>query len=85
MVLTDKLMAEEKVWQVVRGFEEKVKVQSDSPTVNKETLHMLLTVVATEGWRIKSRDVKSAYLQGKRLEREVYMVPLHPWREGSLV
>ena len=77
-VLTDKSTKEEKKIKarlVVRGFEEKVKVQVDSPTGSRETLHMLLTVAATQGWRIKSGDVKSAYLQGEKLDREVYMVP----------
>ena len=77
-VLTDKSTEKEKKVKarlVARGFEEKVKVQADSPTGSKETLHMLLTVAATWGWKIKSGDVKSAYLQGERLDREVYMVP----------
>ena len=58
---------------VARGFEEKVRVQADSPTGIKETLNMLLTVAATKGWKIKIGDVKSAYLQGEKLDREVYM------------
>ena len=49
-VLTDKSTEKEKKVKarlVARGFEEKVKVQADSPTGSKETLHMLLTVAAT--------------------------------------
>lgn len=76
-VLMDKLMADKKVKArlVVRGFKEKVKVQLDLSTGSKETVHMLLTVAETKGWRIKGGDVKSDYLQGKWLDREVYMVP----------
>ena len=87
-VLTDKSTAEEtkvKARLVARGFEEKVKVQTDSPTGSKETLHMLLTVAATQGWGIKSGDVKSAYLQGERLDREVYMVPPPERRKPGMI
>ena len=87
-ILTDKSTEEEKKVKarlVARGFEEKVKVQADSPTGSKETLHMLLTVAATKGWRIKSGDVKSAYLQGERLDREVFMVPPLERRKPGMV
>ena len=65
-ILTDKSTEKEKKVKarlVARGFEEKVKVQADSPTGSKETLHMLLTVAVTKGWKIKSGDVKSVYLR----------------------
>ena len=57
----DKLMADKKVKArlVVRGFKEKVKVQLDLSTGSKETVHMLLTVAETKGWRIKNGDVNS--------------------------
>ena len=71
-------MAEEKKVKarlVCRGFEELVKVQADSPTASKETLHMLLAIAATKGWTIKSGDIKNAYLQGEHLDRDIYMEP----------
>ena len=77
-VLTDKSTETEsriKARLVCRGFEEEVKIQSDSPTGGKETLHILLAIAASKEWRIKSGDVKNAYLQGTMLEREVYMEP----------
>ena len=77
-VLTDKSTNEEKRVKarlVCRGFEENVDVQRDSPTCSKETLHILLALASTKGWRIKSADVKNAYLQGEKLEREVWMEP----------
>ena len=52
-----------------------MRVQADSPTGINATLNMLLTVAATKGWKIKIGDVKSGYLQGEKLDREVYMVP----------
>ena len=77
-VLTDKSTNEEKRVKarlVCRGFEENVDVQRDSPTCSKESLHILLALASTKGWRIKSADVKNAYLQGEKLEREVCMEP----------
>ena len=67
----DKLMADKKVKArlVVRGFKEKVKVQLDSPTGIKDTLHMLLTVAATKGWRIKSGDIKAPIFRASSLTR----------------
>ena len=77
-ILTDKSTPQEvkvKARLVCRGFEETVEVQADSPTGSKETLHMLLCIAATKGWKIKSGDVKNAYLQGEKLDREVFMEP----------
>ena len=48
---------------VCQGFEEAIEVQADSPTENKETLRLLLSIAATKGWKIKSGDVKNAYLR----------------------
>ena len=50
-ILTDKSTMEErkvKARLVYRGFEESVKVQSDSPTGSRETLHMVLAVAASK-------------------------------------
>jgi transposase InsO family protein len=60
---------------VARGFEEKDEVPSDSPTVDKSTMRLLLIICQSEGWVLESSDVKSAFLQGCRLDREVLMKP----------
>ena len=77
-IMTDKSTDIEKKVKarlVCRGFEESVKVQADSPTGSKETLHMLLSIAATKEWKVKSGDVKNAYLQGEALDRDVFMEP----------
>ena len=77
-ILTDKSTPTEvkvKARLVCRGFEENIQVQADSPTCSRETLHMLLALSATKEWKIKSGDVKNAYLQGEQLDREVFMEP----------
>ena len=60
---------------VVRGFEETDKLQSDSPTAHKATLRVFLSVISNQQWNCESIDVKSAFLQGKRIERDVFVLP----------
>ena len=60
---------------VARGFEEESEVPSDSPTVDKANLRIILVVAASAGWMIETSDVKSAFLQGKLLDRKVTIIP----------
>ena len=60
---------------VARGFEEEVDIQKDSPTIGRSTLRLFLTIAASEKWTIRSTDIQSAFLQGKTLDRDVYMTP----------
>lgn len=66
---------------VARGFEETHDIQVDAPTVSKSVLRMFLTIVASSGWDLKTTDIKSAFLQGKELERDVF---LNPPKEAGL-
>ena len=61
----------------VRGDKEigKEYIRSDSPTAAKESIKIAMVVAANEGFNIKSGDIKSAYLQGSNLEREVFVKP----------
>ena len=60
---------------VVRGFEEEELVQKDSPTVSKSAMRLLFTVAASKPWAIRTTDIKSAFLQGKELDRIVHVKP----------
>ena len=60
---------------VVRGFEEEEMVQKDSPTVSKSAMRLLFTVAPNKAWKIKTTDIKSAFLQGKELDRIIYVKP----------
>jgi hypothetical protein len=60
---------------VARGFEEREFIQSDSPTVGKASIRMFLSVAASKHWTVQSTDVKSAFLQGKELDRTVFIAP----------
>jgi len=60
---------------VVRGFEEDFEMQRDSPTVGKGTMRLFLAISAINNWTISTTDIKSAFLQGRELLRDVYIKP----------
>ena len=61
---------------VARGFEDEVSDRkTDSPTCSKETVKLVLAVMAMKGWKCSSLDVRTAFLQGNPLERDIYVKP----------
>ena len=60
---------------VCRGFEEENPLKGDSPTCGKDTLRIFLSVASSMGFPIRAKDVKCAFLQGKPIERDVFVVP----------
>ena len=50
-------------------------VRADSPTAHKDTFKLALSIAANEGFDITSADVKSAFLQGRLLDRKVSVIP----------
>ena len=60
---------------VAKGFQESIKPQSDSPTVLRDSLKTVLAVAANERHNIASIDITGAFLQGEKLDREVYVKP----------
>ena len=60
---------------VVRGFEEEFKMPRDSPTVGKGTMRIFLAISSINNWTIKTTDIKSAFLQGREIRRDVYVKP----------
>ena len=66
---------------VARGFQENVEnIRTDSPTCMKESLRLLLSIASSKDWKINSIDIKVAFLQGKQIDREVF---LKPPKEGN--
>ena len=55
--------------------EEMTAIQSDSPTVNKSGMRIFLAIAASKAWRVKTTDIKSAFLQGQPLSRDIYLQP----------
>ena len=60
---------------IVRGFQEDEEPRSDSPTLSKEALKVMIAIAAIENFTIRALDVTNAFLQGKPLEREVFVEP----------
>ena len=60
---------------VAKGFEEDFENRVDSPTGTKEGLRLILCLITAKGWKIKSLDVKAAFLQGYPIDREIYIKP----------
>ena len=87
-VITEKLrsgVTEVKARLVARGFEEhSLDIRKDSPTCSKEAVRILLSIAGSYRWMIHSEDVKAAYLQGKHIEREVYLRPPEDIYNGRL-
>ena len=59
----------------LRGFKEETKPRSDSPTVDRLSTKMFYAVAANKQWKVESIDVTAAFLQGKLLDRAVFVVP----------
>ena len=60
---------------VCRGDQEQVVVPTDSPTCSKSGLRMFLATAVSCGFIIRSKDVYSAFLQGKSINRDVFLEP----------
>ena len=61
---------------VARGFEEhNPQIRTDSPTCSKASLRLLLLVLSSSSWTLHSLDVKSAYLQGAPINRDLFLIP----------
>ena len=70
---------------VVRGFEEENQIQSDSPTASKSTLRMVMAIASSNNWKIETIDIKAAFLQGKDLDRDVFVLPPKEVREDGVI
>ena len=78
-VVTEKVKDGETICKarlVARGFEEEMKdMETDAPTCAPETLKLCITRILQEEWTVRRLDVKAAFLQGKEIERVVYLRP----------
>ena len=60
----------------VRGDQEVAEdIRTDSPTINMVNVQLFFLVAASKGWNIKTFDVKSAFLQGALLDKDVFVRP----------
>ena len=58
-----------------RGFEEEKLYRTDSPTASREGKRVSLSLIASNGWTLNLFDVKTAFLQGRPIERDLYVPP----------
>ena len=56
-----------------RVFEETQESQTDSPFCSRIEIRAALAVLTTNIWDLKSVDVKTAFLQEKKIEGKVYV------------
>ena len=70
---------------VAKGFQENTDdLRKDSPTCSKTNLRTVLAIAATNKWKVSSIDIKSAFLQGRQIEREVIVKPPKEAGKGKL-
>ena len=60
---------------VIRGFEEGGKGPADSPTASKSSMRIFFAVCTNNNQLCETIDIKAALLQGKEIERDIYVKP----------
>ena len=71
---------------VAKGFQEKEKVQSDSPTVHKDSMKLFFAMAAIIGVEtISSLDITAAFLQAETLKRNVFVDPPKDVKEEGIL
>ena len=58
-----------------RGFQEPHDFRTDAPTCARETTRLTFITVAAHNWDLFRIDIKTAFLQGKEIERTVFLLP----------
>lgn len=77
---------ERKARLVARGYEETDEnIQKESPTCLKENLRLGTLIISSLGWQLNSIDIKCAFLQGKKLERDIHLRPPKEVRVKGIV
>ena len=57
---------------VAKGFQEKEAPQSDWPTMLRVSIKMFFTLVANEDFELRKIDIRAAFIQAKKLDRDVF-------------
>ena len=79
-VVTKRNKTKENIYKarlVSRSFEqiEKDNIRKDSPTCCKENFRVILSIIVSFEWKIHSFGIKSAFLQGQLISRNVFLKP----------
>ena len=82
-VLNDKI--ETKARLVARGFEEDTShLLKDAPTCSTEAVRLTVSIASSKRWDCHMVDVKSAYLQGDDISRDVFLRPPEEFDNGLI-
>ena len=62
---------------IAKCFEEDCldEIMKNSPTRDKQPLRIVLSVIKRRKWNINCIDIKTAFLQGEKIQREVFLRP----------
>ena len=80
-VLKQKLVDEKwstKARSCAWGFKEIESFKTESPSCSKESVHVAITLIASNKWILSAINIKTAFLQGKKIDRMI----IKPPREG---
>ena len=70
---------------VARGFEEDTShLNKEAPTCGTDIVRLTTAIASSIGWNCHTVDVKAAYLQGDKINREVYLKPPDEFNKGQL-
>ena len=87
--LTEKINNGKKVIKVrllARGFEEdSSNILKDLSTCTKESVRLILTLLVSDKWPCNAIKIKSAFLQGKQIERPLFLIPSSEFQEENIV
>ena len=68
---------------VAKGFQESLKQQSDSPTASRDTIKLMIALMAIERFRLLFIDIKTAFLQSEKLDCDINMIPPSDLRKNE--
>eukprot|EP00438_Fugacium_kawagutii_P028282 Skav227626 [mRNA] locus=C9358797:125:8101:- [translate_table: standard] len=57
------------------------EIATDSPTLRKESKHLVLSICSAKKWKVFGADIKTAFLSGDKSQREIYFKPPAELRE----
>ena len=87
-VITERLLKDHwdtKARLVARGFEEDTShLNKEAPTCGTDIVRLTATMASSMGWTCHTVDVKAAYLQGDKINRDVYLTPPDEFNQGQL-
>ena len=70
---------------VAKGFQEIEAPQSDSPTMLRESMKLFFAVAANQDFKLRSIDIRVAFLQARELDRDVFLMPPKDIRKEGYV